>query len=61
MFGKNHKHSHIDPATGRNKRDTLPPVGEPSTGMAPRRRNGRIADRAASARKMSVERKLRRR
>jgi hypothetical protein len=52
---------HINPATGRNKRDKLPPVGVPSTGMRPVRRNGKILDRAASQRKLKVERELRKR
>jgi len=52
------KNSHIDRATGRNKRDN---TRREHRGLAPTRQNGRIADRAASARKMKVERKLRRR
>ncbi len=63
MFGKNHKHSHIDPATGRNKRDNTRRFEDDSydAGQKPRRRNGRIADRAESARQLGVGRALRRR
>lgn len=55
------KNSRIDPSTGRNKRDKSP-LREP-TGMQPRRTigTGRITDRAASARKMRVERAMRKR
>ena len=58
-----HKSSHIDPATGRNKRDNTRRFEDDDydASQAPRRWNGRITDRAESARKMSVERKLRRR
>ena len=52
------KNSHIDPATGRNKRDNL---RREHRGLAPKRWNGRIVDRAESGRKMRVERALRRR
>ena len=52
------KNSHIDPATGRNKRDN---TRRELHGMAPRRWNGRIVDRAESGRMMRVERALRRR
>jgi hypothetical protein len=53
----NRKHSHIDPATGRNKRDNTRREHKAS----PRRQNGRIVSRAASARKQRTERALRRR
>jgi hypothetical protein len=53
-----HKHSHIDPATGRNKRDN---TRRQDLSQSPRRQNGRIADRKASADKMAIERYLRKR
>lgn len=47
LFGRNtnRKHSRIDPATGRNKRDKSPVRG---SGMT--RRNGRVVERAAQRR-----------
>jgi hypothetical protein len=57
-----HNHSHIDPATGRNKRDNTRRHREDCDwSQAPKRRDGKIADRKASARKMKVERAQRRR
>lgn len=52
------KNTHIDPSTGRNKRDNL---RRAHRGLAPKRWNGRIVDRKASADKMKIERALRRR
>jgi hypothetical protein len=53
-----HDHSHIDPATGRNKRDN---TRREDRSQSPKRWDGKIVDRAASARKMKVERAQRRR
>lgn len=49
--------SHIDRSTGRNKRDN---TRREDLSQSPRRWNGRIEDRAGSARKMKTERALRR-
>jgi hypothetical protein len=53
-----HDHSHIDPATGRNRRDN---TRREDFSQSPERWDGKIVDRAASARKMKVERAQRRR
>jgi hypothetical protein len=50
---------HINRATGRNKRDKSPVRDDKPA--SPERWDGKIVDRAASARKMGVERALRRR
>lgn len=50
---------HRDTSTGRNKRDKSPLREDRKA--SPQRSAGHIASRAASARKMTVERALRRR
>ena len=57
-----HDHSHIDPGTGRNKRDKSPNRTRDGRNVAsPERSNGRIKDRKASADKIKIERALRKR
>jgi hypothetical protein len=56
LFGKR---GHIDRSTGQNKRVKV--TQRDHTAQTPERWGGRIKDRAASAKKMKVERALRRR
>ena len=47
-----HDHSHIDPATGRNKRDKSPVRGRGMT-----RQNGKVVDRAQQRRDQKTGKK----
>jgi hypothetical protein len=51
----NRKHSHIDPATGRNKRDKGP--WTETRGVRPARHDGRIISRADWRREQKTGRK----